>query len=295
MDSRLETFLILCETMNYRKAAEILHLSQPAVTKQIQSLEAEFDVQFFTYDGRKLSRTKESFLLEDYAISLKYSYGQLVDNLRTKEVKSLRVGATKTIGDFVIGKRVKEYLKKPEHNLSFLVDNTENLLEKLRNQQLDFALVEGYFDKKKYGYYFFAREPFVGICSKDHPFAGKQVSLESLWKETLFIREEGSGTRQIFEQQLKSMGYSLEHFGKVTSISSFLLIRELVAEGIGITFAYQAVTREEKEFATFTIKDNPVFHEFYFVYLKNTGAEEYVEFFLEESQKDSLELQEEQQ
>ena len=56
MDQRLETFLTVCATMNYRKAAEQLHLTQPAVTKQIQALEALYGVRLFTYDSRKLRK-----------------------------------------------------------------------------------------------------------------------------------------------------------------------------------------------------------------------------------------------
>ena len=59
MDQRLETFLTVCATMNYRKAAERLHLTQPAVTKQIQALEALYGVRLFTYDSRKLRKTPQ--------------------------------------------------------------------------------------------------------------------------------------------------------------------------------------------------------------------------------------------
>lgn len=59
MDQRLETFLTVCATMNYRKAAEQLHLTQPAVTKQIQALEALYGVRLFTYDSRKLRKTPQ--------------------------------------------------------------------------------------------------------------------------------------------------------------------------------------------------------------------------------------------
>lgn len=285
MDNRLETFLVLCETMNYRKTAEILHLTQPAVTRQIQSLEAEYGTELFIYDGRKLSRTYQSRMLEEYAVSAKYNYKKVLENLRQKEIPTLRIGATKTIGEFVIGKRIKNYLQKENCNLSLLVDNTENLLEKLRNQELDFALVEGFFDKKKYASRLYAKEPFVGICGRKHPFAGKKVSWEDLWQEKLFIREEGSGTRQIFEQQLRAEGYTLEHFKKVTSISSFSLIRSLVADGMGITFAYEAVIGRDKRLESFVIENNYAVHEFYFVFLKNTGTEHLVEKFLKESSR----------
>ena len=59
MEQKLETFLTLCQTLHYGRAAERLHLSQPAVSKQIQSLEAYYGVRLFRYDGRKLSKTPQ--------------------------------------------------------------------------------------------------------------------------------------------------------------------------------------------------------------------------------------------
>ena len=56
MDQKLETFLTLCKTMHYGRAAELLHLSQPAVSKHIQALEAQYGVRLFTYQARRLRR-----------------------------------------------------------------------------------------------------------------------------------------------------------------------------------------------------------------------------------------------
>ena len=64
MDPKLHTFLVLCQTMNYRVAAEQLHLSQPAVTKQIQSLEQSLQTKLFYYDGHNLHKTEKCLLLE---------------------------------------------------------------------------------------------------------------------------------------------------------------------------------------------------------------------------------------
>ena len=69
MEQKLYTFLTLCQTMNYRMAAERLHLSQPAVTKQIQSLEQSLQTELFYYDGHTLHKTDKCLLLERYAIS----------------------------------------------------------------------------------------------------------------------------------------------------------------------------------------------------------------------------------
>lgn len=70
MDQKLSTFLTLCSTMNYRRAADALHLTQPAVTKQIQALEAQYGVKLFSYDERKLRKTPQGEILERYAITM---------------------------------------------------------------------------------------------------------------------------------------------------------------------------------------------------------------------------------
>lgn len=279
MDHRLNTFLTLCQTMNYRRTAELLHLTQPAVTRQIQALEESFGVKLFRYDGRKLFRTDACALLEEYAVSMRYQYEELSAALKGAEKVNLRVGATKTIGDFVIAPMVEGYLSDPKHGLSLMVDNTKRLLELLCDNQLDFALVEGFFDRNRYGYQLFRQEEFTGVCSHGHPFAGRRVCLDELFSQTLLIREPGSGTRNIFEEELADWGYTLGAFARVVSVSSFSLIKQLIIQGVGISFAYRAIAEGDDRFDFFTIHDAPSPHEFNFVYLKHTNAHKYVEEF----------------
>ena len=122
MDPKLQTFLHLCRTMNYRQTAEQLHLSQPAVTRQIQSLEQQYSVKLFTYDGRRLSKTPACLLLEQYAMTLQYNDADLEDALRGCVHTHLRIGATKTIGDYVIPDMLRRYLSVPGQELSLVVD-----------------------------------------------------------------------------------------------------------------------------------------------------------------------------
>lgn len=111
MDQRLETFLTVCATMNYRKAAEQLHLTQPAVTKQIQALEALYGVRLFTYDSRKLRKTAQGETLEIYAISQRYQDEELRRALKRQEKTSLRIGATKSIGDYILPPQIGRFCK----------------------------------------------------------------------------------------------------------------------------------------------------------------------------------------
>lgn len=280
MDSKLQTFLTLCQTMNYRIAAEQLHLSQPAVTKQIQSLEQMLQIKLFCYDGHVLHKTEACLLLERYAITQQYQFEELQLAIADKKRFSLRIGATKTIGDYVLIDAIKEYLSDPSHELSLMVDNTMHLLQMLDENQLDFAVIEGAFSKTKYDSYLLRMEPFVGICAKNSPLCGRHISVEELLKQTVVVREKGSGTRRIFEERLAAMGYELSDFYREVSISSFVAIKALVAAGIGISFLYNSVVAKENDIGTFTVDGVTEPHPFHVVYTQNTSARNYAEQFL---------------
>ena len=280
MDSKLQTFLTLCQTMNYRIAAEQLHLSQPAVTKQIQSLEQMLQIKLFCYDGHVLHKTEACLLLERYAITQQYQFEELQLAIADKKRFNLRIGATKTIGDYVLIDAIKEYLSDPSHELSLMVDNTMHLLQMLDENKLDFAVIEGAFSKTKYDSYLLRMEPFVGICAKNSPLCGQHISVEELLKQTIVVREKGSGTRRIFEERLAAMGYELSDFYREVSISSFVAIKALVAAGIGISFLYNSVVAKENDIGTFTVDGITEPHPFHVVYTQNTSARNYAEQFL---------------
>ena len=280
MNSKLHTFLTLCRTMNYRVAAEHLHLSQPAVTKQIQTLEQVLHTKLFSYDGHSLHKTEACLLLERYAISQQYQFEELQLAIADKRRLKLRIGATKTIGDYVLIDAIKAYLSDPSHELSLVVDNTKHLLQMLDENQLDFAVIEGNFSQTKYDSYLLRMEPFVGICAKNSPLCGKNISIEELLNQTIIVREDGSGTRRIFEERLTAAGYDLRDFHREVSISSFVAIKALVARGIGISFLYHSVIAKEQDIGIFTVDEITEPHAFHVVYTRNTNTRKYAEQFL---------------
>ena len=283
MDTKLHTFLTLCQTMNYRLAAERLHLSQPAVTKQIQALEQLLQMKLFYYDGHFLHKTEKCLLLERYAIAQQYQFEELQLALAEKERTLLRIGATKTIGDYVLIDAIKAYLGDPSHELSLVVDNTKHLLQMLDENLLDFAVIEGTFSKTKYDSYLLRMEPFVGICAGNSPLCGSTVKIEELMKETIIVREEGSGTRRIFEERLNAKGYAVNDFCREVSVSSFAAIKALVAGGIGVSFLYRAVVSDAADIGTFSVEGITEPHPFHVVYTRNTNARGYAEQFLGKS------------
>ena len=280
MDQKLTTFLTLCKTMNYRRAAENLHLTQPGVTKQIQSLEAQYGVKLFTYDERKLRKTEQGEILERYAMELQYTDEELARRLARKPKTLLRIGATKSIGDYILIPEIQRFLQQPENELFFTVDNTAHLLSQLEAGELDFVVLEGIFDKQRYDHFLLRKEPYIGICAAAHPWSGKQIDLETLFSARLILREPGSGTRNILERELFQQGYSVEAFGSRVCISSFKIIRELVASGCGVSFLYEAVVKNDPQFGHFFCPPLTGVHELNVVFLKNTGAGVYARRFL---------------
>lgn len=275
----METFLTLCETMNYRQAAERLHITQPAVTQHIQYLEAHYGCKLFTYDGRRLAKTEQAELLERGAHAMNYQEERLREDLRLRRAPSLSIGATKTIGEFVIAEHVSRYLEAPGNRLSVDVDNTARILERLNRGKLDFAIVEGYYSRSEYEDCLYQKEPFVGLCAKGHPLAGRTVPLEELWGEDLLLREEGSGTREILENFLTDRNHAVTDFARVTCIGNLGLLGRLLAGGRGITFAYAAAAVGNDRLARFYVEGLELQREFNYVFLRGTGARALVELF----------------
>lgn len=280
LDFRLETFLSVCDTMNYRRSAELLHITQPAVTQHIQHLEQIYGCKLFLYENRVLKKTSSAGILEQFARNMKVNEENMLRQLKNCAIRELRIGATKTIGDCVISPYVEDFIASEENELTLIVDNTQYLLTLLDQCKLDFALIEGSFDKTRYGYRLFSREAFVGICAPSHPFAGREITISELLSQTLICREEGSGTRAILENKLLDYNESISHFRRSICISSFSLITDYVRKGIGISFVYQVLARQSG-LGVFTIKDCSIEREFNFVFLKNTGAEEKIDYFIQ--------------
>lgn len=279
IDNRLKTFLMLCKEMNYRKTAEKLNMTQPAVTQHIHFLEEEYSCKLFIYDRHTLFMTPQAEILRKYAENVLYQEQNLKTQLDIKSGIDLSIGATKTIGEYVIAEHISKFLTAPENNISINVENTETLLKALSDGKIDFALIEGFFDRSKYRSKLYRREPFVGLCGANHRFANRTVFADEIWSENLLLREEGSGTRNILEQLLTENNYSLSQFFRITTISNFGLMAKLLEHDNCITFAYRAVGEQNNALAEFHVAGWDISREFNYVFLDTPYSEYAVNAF----------------
>lgn len=273
LDPRWNTFLVLCETMNYTRAAERLCLTQPAVTHHIHYLEDHYGCRLFSYEGKVLRLTEAGVKLREYTRSLAYNSRKVEESMMVPKPLSLRIGASKTIGEFVVALKAEHFLRDyPEASFSLIVDNTQILLRMLEAGKLDFVLVEGFFDGSRYETTLYRKEEFFGICPPGHRFAGRAISLTELESERILIREPGSGTRAIFEEALRRENRTLKSYPNVATISDFSTIKSLVADGLGVSFLYAPAVSgelERGELVRFDLAGLPMSGAFSFVCLKD--------------------------
>jgi DNA-binding transcriptional LysR family regulator len=275
LDNRLHTFLTLCETCNYTKTAQILNMTQPAVSQHIQFLENYYQVVLILRKGKNFSLTEEGESLQQYVRTLKANSERILPLLHRikNQVKPLNFGATLTIGEYTIPPILYQIFKEdPKTNISMFVENTHVLQKMLWKGKIDFALLEGHFDKNQFEYKLISNETFIGVCSPENKIASKLNDLEELLEQNLILREPGSGTRDILEQALYNQNLSIKDFKRKIEIGNMNAIKELCHQNIGITFMYREAVK--KEISQGYLKEIPIrnfniSHPFNFVFLKN--------------------------
>lgn len=283
LDFRIETFLTLCELLNYTKAAKKLCITQPAVTQHIKYLENKYHTKLFSYEVKRLNLTRQGILLKEAVISIKADEQKLSSILSQSEVvpPHISFGVTRTIGEYLMPEKLNLYLtNNTSDNLTMIVENTSTLISLLRDGSIDFAIVEGYFNKNDYTYKLISREKFIGVCGTEYPLKNCSY-LSDLISHPLLIREKGSGTREILERILKEHNLSTTDFSRNIEIGNISTIKYLLKNNHGISFLYETAVREDIRngvLQKIPIKDFNVEWEFNFICLKGSiFYEDYLE------------------
>ena len=271
LDFRVETFLAVCQTMNFTRAAEQLHITQPAVSQHIHALEEQYGAKLFRSQGKQLQLTESGRLFFRTAAAMHHDDLRLREALHQENTRRrLRFGATLTIGEYIMPGPLHRLLERePDIQLYMLTANTQELLKLLDQGELDFAIVEGYFDKQAYDSLVYCIQRYIPVCSAEHPFSHPVRRLEDLLEERLLVREPGSGTRNVLERALEVRNLSVRNFRRVTELGSLNLIKSLACAGAGISFFYQPVVQQELEagkLREIPLEDCSIYHDFTFLW-----------------------------
>ena len=181
-------------------------------------------------------------------------------------------GATLSVAEFMLVEDLRNFLHRhPDSHVRMQVGNTQDLLQLLGTSELDFAIVEGAFPKAEYAFLPYKQEAFVAVGSpaKAKQYAG--ASVRNLLQETVFLREPGSGTRNILEDYLEQQGLSVQDFATRVELGNIGAIKYMLQDDLGISFCYHAAIKQEEkrgELAVIPLRDLHLFHEINFIYRK---------------------------
>ena len=270
LDFRVETFLTVCRTMNYTRAAEELNITQPAVSQHIAHLER----------NKKLQLTDAGALLRDALSTMAHDERLLRDRMRSSATGArveLSLGMTLTAGEYLVAAPLADYLRRhPELHVAVRSGGTSELLALLNAGEIDCAFVEGFFDKNAYAWDVFRTERLVCVCAADHEFAARPVRVEDLFDERLIVREPGSGTRAVLEHALAAQNLTVDGFAQASVVESLDVIKILVEHDLGISFLYEAAVARELAAGTLRVIDLEglaILHDIAFIRLKNSVFE----------------------
>jgi LysR family transcriptional regulator, transcriptional activator of the cysJI operon len=243
----LKIFLTVCEVGNMTRAAEIVYMTQPSVSQVIAELESEYGVRLFERLNHKLYLTAAGEHLRTYANHIVNLSEQVQKELKDLAAYgSIRVGASLTIGAHLLPGIIAAYRKEMSQVEIFTqIDNTSVIEKLLMEDRIDLGLVEGPVYSPHIREEMLCEDDLVIICGPGHPFWDETtIELSQLSGKSFIIREQGSGTRDIFERVMSGVNTAW----KITGIyNNTEAIKQAVRGNLGLAVVSKISVKEEVE------------------------------------------------
>ena len=197
-DRRLQVFHTVARLLSFTKAAESLHMTQPAVTFQVRQLEEYFNTRLFDRTHNRISLTDAGERVYEYAVQIFDLYAEMDNAVRdmTGEISGiLIIGASTTIAEYMLPSLLGDFKKKyPDVNVHLKVSNSDGIVSMVENNDIDLGVVEAPVMNKNLVVENCRNDRLVAIVPPAHALAGKTVvRLKDLLNHDFIAREEGSG------------------------------------------------------------------------------------------------------
>jgi LysR family transcriptional regulator, transcriptional activator of the cysJI operon len=207
-------FVAVCEAGSMTKAALQLSISQPSVSQAVRELEESYGTSLFERLGKRLIVTEAGELCLGYAKQLLKSRDDLAESMREKRLSGpIRVGATVTIGTYLLPRIASLSARK----LYPVVENTARIERLLLEGGLDLALVEGETSSPALKRRHFYKDRLVIVCSPENHACTRRLTPRELKGRGFYIREEGSGSRELFAFAMKRKGLPFRIAGELNN------------------------------------------------------------------------------
>jgi DNA-binding transcriptional LysR family regulator len=272
-DRRLQVFYTVGKQLSFTKAAELLYMTQPAVTFQVKQLEEHFNTRLFERSHGRISLTPAGELVMGYAdriLSLAVELDARVGEMTGQVAGPIMIGASTTIAEYQLPKILGEFKQRyPQVQARLTVANSETIEGKVADHTLDVGLIESPSHDPSLSTYACCDDELVMICAPQHALAGKcVVTPKQLAEQPYVSREQGSGTREVIDQYFRDNGINPDDLHIEMELGSREAIKGAVEAGLGIAIlSASTITKEIKLGDLVALRlDPPLFRELSLVY-----------------------------
>jgi DNA-binding transcriptional LysR family regulator len=248
---RLKTFLLLAELKSFTEVAHELYISQPAVSKQIKSLEDELGVPLFNRVNQKNYLTIQGESFKVYALSILNTYATAKEHIlqiENLERGRLFFGATNFIGVYLMPEFISIFKSKyPSIDVNFTITSSKKLMKNFNSASIEFAFLSGYvnLDDNSFEVKKLFNDNLVLIVSKDHHLANRNsITFDELINETFILKDSSSSLHRFLQERIGK-----ENIGRLNTltISNQEGIKEAVVKNLGISFISKQAIKYETE------------------------------------------------
>ncbi|MFQ3188595.1 MAG: DNA-binding transcriptional LysR family regulator [Glaciecola sp.] len=289
-DRRLKVFQSVAKCLSFTKAAESLHMTQPAVTFQVRQLEEHFNTRLFDRAHNKVTLTPTGEKVAEFADKIFGIYAEMESSVRelTGEISgALTIGASTTIAEYMLPALLGEFkTRHPEISLRLKVSNTEGIVAMVEDNVIDLGVVEAPVANRNLIVEVCHEDDLVVVASPDHELVkrGLMVKPEDIKLYPFVSREEGSGTREVILQYLIQEGINPHDLDICLELGSPEALKGAVEAGLGISIISRSTISKELKLNTLVALqlDPPLSRPFSFVRQRQkfrvTVMEELLEF-----------------
>jgi len=287
-DHKLKVFCTVAETKSFSKTSEIIHLTQPAVSLQIQALEEMYETKLFDRSSSKVTLTPAGEVLYKYAkdiLALYVSAEKVIGEMTGLVKGSIAIGAGSTIGNYLLPSVISDFRKAhPKIKVHLFVANMQRIIELLNAGNISLGLVEGDVKRQKMVVEKLISDELLVIVPIHHPWSKrKDVSVAELIDEPFILREAGSGTRQTIEKFFARHGITPQNMKVSMVLGSTQAIKEAVENGLGVSIISRWSARKELRFGTLhtlNFKEEKMLRNFSLLTHRNSVSSHAIEEFL---------------
>jgi len=262
LDFRLKVFQSVARNLSFTKASNEMFISQPAVTRHIKELEAEFEVKLFNRTGNKIALTEAGKILLSYSDQISALHNDLkftLSQLNGKMEGTLRLGASTTIAQYIIPALLARFHERfPEVDLTLINGNTDYIEHQLLSNEIDIGIVEGKPANSDLRYSSFLKDELLIFTSARNTVIPSVIQVDEFLKLPLVLRERGSGTLEIIQNKLQEKDIELAKMNVIMYLGSTEAIKSYIKTGEGAGIVSRFAIQHELESELFRVVEMPL-------------------------------------